>query len=691
MVFVEKGDTEMRGIKESFAVLQASLACFLLWGAFEGEAMRYGDAAAASSFDGGGDTAVRRAPLSSLRGAFHVEEDDGPRVVRILSIDGGGLRGAIPCQCLIKMEENLGRGFGIAEGFDVITGTSTGGILGIGLSLRNKKTGRPLYRAADLMKLYTNHGEDIFPPKQRKKVLTGLFKVKYDPAPLEMVLREQLQDATLCDVEPLLLVAAHDVQLDQLFMFDSARAKSGEVGMNFYLRDVARATSAAPTYFPQAKIWDVQGHQERVFVDGGVVANHPAAHAFWRARELYPQANYFEIVSLGTGRCDRINVGSYLGAESQLNWARYIPSLMMEGASQGTNFLLEKLARHSQGESYKLAYTRMQAALAPEEVDMDVAEEAMMRRYMALGGRLYEEHQGFLEAFFERLFQNPLLRLKGYFFRKGNVLRLADSKFEGTDLNFGDEGFRDALLVLKETRHHQSLTHFYGGQNGVSHVDEDAFEGFEQLLKLKLNSNVLHALPQGLFRGLGKLTILDLTENRLQELEEDLLRPLASLKVLYLRNNKIKSLPLGFFLGLGRLEELRLEYNNIERLEENAFEGLGALRFLNLIHNHLWLLQANTFKGLCCLEELRLGENYLKGIEGSQFRVNRQRRFETDETDEVVATPAKLIIDGATNAAAAAAPTSTSGLSPCKVFVDAQRRMERERVERPEVPTYFFI
>lgn len=95
--------------------------------------------------------------------------EDEEKTVYVLSIDGGGMRGMVPAKMLEEMESRLGKNLRIAECFDLITGTSTGGILALGLSLIDPKTGRPKYSASELKALYSREmGQKIFPSSKRK-------------------------------------------------------------------------------------------------------------------------------------------------------------------------------------------------------------------------------------------------------------------------------------------------------------------------------------------------------------------------------------------------------------------------------------------------------------------------------------------------------------------------------------------
>ena len=115
------------------------------------------------------------------------------RDFRILSIDGGGIRGIFPAAFLAGLEEQYLGGSSVSSYFDLITGTSTGGIIGIGLGAG--------LRSSELRDLYLERGREIFPPTgavaRRMMRLSRFFRHRYDREPLVRVLSEYLGDRTL--------------------------------------------------------------------------------------------------------------------------------------------------------------------------------------------------------------------------------------------------------------------------------------------------------------------------------------------------------------------------------------------------------------------------------------------------------------------------------------------------------------
>jgi len=262
--------------------------------------------------------------------------------VRILSIDGGGIRGIIPATILVALEDMAGRS--IFELFDGIVGTSTGGILALGLTCP-QVNGRPR-SAVSVRSLYLDRGETIFPlsdvgffspPKTYRDALWGtraplapgatageraksalgwgniarVFSgtgggkkqgnARYPVGPLEAELDQQFGDARMSQALRPVAVVSCDLARSEHLLFCGGGLPQGDLG-DPSMRVVARATSAAPTFFREQPLRDLQG-RDRQCVDGGLVANDPSIVGYMVA-EMLGATNQGGVVliSLGTGK-----------------------------------------------------------------------------------------------------------------------------------------------------------------------------------------------------------------------------------------------------------------------------------------------------------------------------------------------------------------------------------------------------
>jgi uncharacterized protein len=284
------------------------------------------------------------------------EREMADEIIRILSIDGGGIRGIIPARILQRIEEATNKP--ARELFNLIAGTSTGGIIGCGL-LKGKT-------AAEMAELYIRDGGTIFHRSLWDKVTTidGLSNPDYEPGPLEEVLARELGGTWLSEVNGAeLLVPSYAIQLPYAipgdgvgvlfprapYFFKTWKTRGVDLSpgetpnqFDFMLRDIARATSAAPTYFPPALIANRKGEQFGM-IDGGVFANNPGMTALVAAYRLYPQAKQFIVVSLGTGSLERPIPYKEAKNWGLVHWARPILNVLMDGNADTTSYELSQL------------------------------------------------------------------------------------------------------------------------------------------------------------------------------------------------------------------------------------------------------------------------------------------------------------------------------------------------------------
>ncbi|XP_038900438.1 patatin-like protein 2 [Benincasa hispida] len=209
--------------------------------------------------------------------------------ITILSIDGGGIRGIIPGTILAFLESKLqeldGPDARIVDYFDVIAGTSTGGLVTSMLTAPDKNN-RPLYAAKDLTRFYIEHAPKIFP--QRNYFLSSVVNLfgkvmgpKYDGKYLRSLIKELLGDITLKQTLTQVIIPAFDIKLLQPVIFSTIDAKWDEL-KNPKLDDVCISTSAAPTFLPghEFQTKDSNGNTRNFdMVDGGVAANNPTLAA----------------------------------------------------------------------------------------------------------------------------------------------------------------------------------------------------------------------------------------------------------------------------------------------------------------------------------------------------------------------------------------------------------------------------
>lgn len=320
-----------------------------------------------------------------------------PQVLRVLSIDGGGIRGIIPAVVLAAIEEETGRP--IAENFDLIAGTSTGGILAVGLTVPGPD-GRPKYSARELLELYQKRGGEIF----HTSVLESLEKAgnligpKYGCAGIEKVLQDYFGDARLKDAVTDVLITSYEIdKLRDPFFFRSRMARQ-DPHYDFPVRFVARATSAAPTYFEPEKLEAVPGDQYPYYalVDGGVFANNPGMCAYAEARATKSDCDIL-LASVGTGQAIKRLAYDEAKHWGVMGWARPVLDVVFDGVADTVDYQLRQLLRQP------ASYFRFQTQLDPGEEGMDDVSPGNLQRLVATGEKLVQDRRDDIKRLCEAL------------------------------------------------------------------------------------------------------------------------------------------------------------------------------------------------------------------------------------------------------------------------------------------------
>lgn len=279
------------------------------------------------------------------------------KLVRILSIDGGGIRGILPGQVVVALEKKLQKksdnpNARIADYFDLIAGTSTGGILTcLYLCPDENNPGRPQFSAQEAVDLYLENGKDIFVDDIRHKLfsLGGLTDEKYSVESLEKLLKKYFREKKLSQLLRPCIIPSYNIFTRAAHFFTQHDAKE-KPSYDYLISDVARATSAAPTYFEPARAHSFTGVSYPL-VDGGVFANNPALCAYAEARQQFKRENGSKnvtamdmfIVSIGTGSKKRSYDYEKAKGWGSLGWIQPVLDIMMSGATDTIDFQLKQI------------------------------------------------------------------------------------------------------------------------------------------------------------------------------------------------------------------------------------------------------------------------------------------------------------------------------------------------------------
>jgi patatin-like phospholipase/acyl hydrolase len=295
---------------------------------------------------------------------------------------------------LSRIESVTGKS--IAELFDLIAGTSTGGILALALT-KPGPDGKPALPARDLVALYEEEGERIFHRDawRRMRALGNLAEGKYLAGGIEAVIEQYFGESRLKDAVTAVLVTSYETERRLPFFFRSSRALT-RPDYDFPMKFVARATSAAPTYFEPLKLATDGPADYYSLIDGGVYANNPAMCAFVEAKTLYPDAEEFLVASLGTGELTRALRFDDVKDWGLAKWAKPILDVVFDGVSCTVDYQLRQLLTPvSDGQR---RYWRFQVRLDEKTCSMDDARPENIRRLKLFAEQMIRDRSEDLRA-----------------------------------------------------------------------------------------------------------------------------------------------------------------------------------------------------------------------------------------------------------------------------------------------------
>ncbi|MGW0776540.1 CBASS cGAMP-activated phospholipase [Streptomyces sp. NPDC002835] len=270
---------------------------------------------------------------------------------QILALDGGGFRGMFSAAVLARLEDDLG--VRIADHFDLIAGTSTGGIIAMGLGLG--------LSPQQILEFYTEHGPRIFRDRSRLRGLRHLMRAKYSTEPLRAALTEVFGGRTFGESTKRLVITSYNIAADDVYLFRTPHLPGLKRDWREKAVNVALATSAAPTYLPGMPLDGAR------LVDGGVWANNPAMVALTEAvGPLSVPLDTIRVFSLGT-TTDVRHRHRRLDHGGLLPWAGDAVEVLMRAQSESA----AKQVRHFVGKEnvLRLNPTVPTGAVSLDDVD----------------------------------------------------------------------------------------------------------------------------------------------------------------------------------------------------------------------------------------------------------------------------------------------------------------------------------
>ncbi|KAL8124852.1 patatin-like protein 1 [Apium graveolens] len=331
-------------------------------------------------------------------------------IVTVLSIDGGGIRGIIPGTILAFLESKLqeldGPNARIADYFDVISGTSTGGLVTAMLTAPDQHNNKqPMFSAKDINKFYFQNGPKIFP--QDSASATG---PKYDGKYLRSTIKDILGNITMNETLTNVIIPTFDIKLIQPMIFSTSDAKV-KTSKNALLADVCIATSAAPTYLP-AHYFETKHEDGKTrsynLIDGGVAANNPTHVAITHIFNEIVKGNIENVdikpmdttkilvISLGTGtaKFEDKYTATMVAQWSPINWIfdKGATPLIDVYSASSTDMVDIQISSLFQALGAEKNYLRIQDDnLIGNTTSVDIATTANMEALADIGKKLLEK------------------------------------------------------------------------------------------------------------------------------------------------------------------------------------------------------------------------------------------------------------------------------------------------------------
>lgn len=321
------------------------------------------------------------------------------RPLRILAIDGGGIRGILPAMVLSDLERRTNRP--IIDLFDLIVGTSTGGLVALALSCPDAE-GKPRHSARDIVRLYEIEGKRVFSRSVWHKIRSvgALAEGKYPSAGIEGVLQDYFGECRLKDALADVVVPAYEIERRIPFFFKTANAKQKSY-YDYPMKSVVRAATAAPTYFEPMQVQIDGPNDYYALVDGALYAYNPGMCAYVEALRRYPDYHGVIMVSLGTGKLTRRLPYDEVKDWGAARWAQPAFALMCDGICDVVDHQLQQLLPET--EDGLRQYYRFQARLDVGNDDMDDASNTNIRVLKLLAEDMLQANRAVLRNLADKL------------------------------------------------------------------------------------------------------------------------------------------------------------------------------------------------------------------------------------------------------------------------------------------------
>ncbi|MGZ4100030.1 MAG: patatin-like phospholipase family protein, partial [Bacteroidia bacterium] len=247
------------------------------------------------------------------------------------------------------------------QSFDLIAGTSTGGLIACALTIPkdpgNKNQGSK-YSVDDVLSVYQNRGKEIFPPRKAlpgkvAESIDDTMNPRFTDKGISKVFNDICGNARINDSLTHIMVSTYDLN-NNCPLFFKTRSSLSNHEQNILIYDICRATSAGPTYLPAYELHYPNGNEnpQRLCIDGGVYINNPSLGAlteFLKNRRGYGfneneiDQKDIHVLSIGTGIYSGQVTAKQAKHKGEIFWASHISDIMMRGVNKTTHYQMQEL------------------------------------------------------------------------------------------------------------------------------------------------------------------------------------------------------------------------------------------------------------------------------------------------------------------------------------------------------------
>lgn len=332
------------------------------------------------------DPRISTYPKSTKVGHARPTAAESHNLVTLLSIDGGGTRGVIPLYLLSKIEAATNKR--ARTSFDLIGGVSTGALIASALSIPNKED-KPLYSADVVLSKYLTLSDHIFAPNYLRNIITidGIIAPKYDARKKYDFLDQYFHSYTLNDLLGNLLLIGVDSAHNKILTFCNWQ-NCCDIPYEYPFTSIISGITSPYSFFAPQVLFNREQKIQYILHDAGLIVANPALLTYVFGKDLYPNAHYYFLLSLGTGtvRDDTLAKES-VAKWGALHWLPHIITQVISGQRNEIRVVIKKLNRN------ELIYIRINPSIVPEHSSLFRTDRPHFHYALSVAEKTYSDHQ----------------------------------------------------------------------------------------------------------------------------------------------------------------------------------------------------------------------------------------------------------------------------------------------------------